>query len=739
MQKIAPLLSAYLMLLALMALATGTAAQVAARIHQGITATLPYDGTSNIPASCFVAGDNCRYQDVLISLPMSEPLGDTPPPEAQSSISFSCDQVGTNPVGIWLQDWQGQWAYSPSVVVQTDNDHVCSGGLNWQTPEFQTTLGFTAAIGSEGLLTLHARDFVAGYTVYEDITPSFSFSPDPADTLLTLSCEDLGTAVYSIYMHASDSLQATHCESFVLLQDEVGVCSEGAEAPGFSAFNLLQLQLPASGELTVKVSDFLPKSAPQGLAYAFSPDRSDTLLRLDCSDYELLDGDFQPLDIYAIAEDGTYSSLKSNLFLYDSFNRCPAVSGYQPLNDNACSALPLEVGDGSCPYRLSNVGAGAETGEVSPPAGDCGDPLSWCDGGSVDNSLWFTFKAPASGSVSIEATLLNTQLALWEAEDCNALTDGSAILIAAEDQGSGGSIEARIDTVNYLIPGQTYYLQMDGHAGASGSFDLWIKDEGLQQLLMAGSPGCTEAALAPVSQGKNAWQHLANESGHLIASIADGGNALGEISSSLQVHDGMIRTDASGNPYLNRNWQISTEQAAVRPVRLRLYFTLEEFQALQGAGAGIETPWHLSLTRVPGGSCGPFGGGGQGHKQLRYGNINEQDYFIDFEIPGFSAFYLNGNNTLTSTATETPPELQMSVFPNPSRDVAQLRLQLPRAMRLNIQLVSLTGQVVQQQSQEVPKGETVWPISTEALPSGLYLLRVKSENGNSWSRRLVVE
>ncbi len=712
----------FLFLMIFCAYTISPCAQTAVRVHSGITASMPYDGSSSIPANCFIAGDNCRYQEALISSAVAGPAGNTPPPDAQSIISFDCDQVGTNIVWIWVQDWLGQWTYSPSVVIQTDEEGVCPSGSFQQTAEFQTILGYSAALGSGGELTMHARDFVTGFTVHEDLSPTFSFSPDPADSLRTFTCEDEEVGVYQIYMHASDSFPPPESNSFLILYDNSGVCDNTEEAPGFHALHLLQLQLPPSGEMTLKASDFIPRSAPKSLTYAFSNDPADTLLRLGCVDFQQFDGNAQAIDIFAIAEDGTVSSLESNLFLYDDFGHCPTA--YQPANDNACNAIPLEVTNGDCPYRLSNVGASAEAGEVAPPAGACDMPFAWCDGASVDNSLWFTFEAPASGSVGVEATLLNTQIAIWEADDCSSLTNGSAILVAADDDAGGGSAEARLEAVNFLIPGQTYYLQVDGHTGDSGSFDLYIWDAGLLQELTEGSPACTAAATAPVSEGHNRWLHLLGDDGGLIASVADGGNTLGALDGSLQVNDGMIRRDLQGNPYLDRNWQISTAEEAAGPVRLRLYFTLEEFQALQGAGAGIETPTQLFLTRVPDGACGPFSQDGETIDQLEYGLIDETDYYIDFEIPGFSAFYLNGGTGLTDTEGFQHLLPAPRLFPNPSQGQAMLSVWLGSARELHTELYTLTGQHIYQQSFDLPAGQQTITVGEDGLEPGIYLLRV---------------
>lgn len=147
---------------------------------------------------------------------------------------------------------------------------------------------------------------------------------------------------------------------------------------------------------------------------------------------------------------------------------CPA-----PLaNDDACGATPVTLG--STPF--SNVNATAQANEPSPGAGtdvsSCNSQDGWCSFElDVNNSVWFTFQAPASGCVSIVGDGFDSQVALWDVTDCNDFT--TFVEVAANDDSgddvvptanifSGGIIEAAC-----LVPGRTYYIQVDGFNGAS--------------------------------------------------------------------------------------------------------------------------------------------------------------------------------------------------------------------------------------------------------------------------------
>ena len=151
-----------------------------------------------------------------------------------------------------------------------------------------------------------------------------------------------------------------------------------------------------------------------------------------------------------------------------------------PANDDVCNALAVDV---DVPFSADGTCATAEPGEVDPGIGSgpdsCVSQDGWCDEGpepSVDNSLWFTFIAPPSGVVNVETTSDDdAQLALWSVTDCsdfNSFTE-----IAANDDGPGDTFSPRIDDL-CLIPGETYYLQIDGFDGDDYMTSIIINDVG---------------------------------------------------------------------------------------------------------------------------------------------------------------------------------------------------------------------------------------------------------------------
>ena len=155
---------------------------------------------------------------------------------------------------------------------------------------------------------------------------------------------------------------------------------------------------------------------------------------------------------------------------------CPADTANTPLavnvifpGDNVCNAIPLTIGASTVQYSV--FGATTQTGEVVPPGTGCSTNNSWCNA-TLNNSLWFTFVAPASGYVSVQSPDFDTQLAIWKANSCSdLLSSATATLVAANDDDANYTTNAGVQYSSYLkaaclIPGATYYIQLDSYGAA---------------------------------------------------------------------------------------------------------------------------------------------------------------------------------------------------------------------------------------------------------------------------------
>lgn len=164
-----------------------------------------------------------------------------------------------------------------------------------------------------------------------------------------------------------------------------------------------------------------------------------------------------------------------------------------PGNDIPCNAVPLLANTN---YVYGNGGATVDAGEsaITPPLTSC--ITGWCDTG-IETSIWFTFVAPASGYVEIDAcnlgTNFDTQLAVYTATDCNDYS--TFTYVGANDDGTGCTAFASNLTLACLTPGNTYYLMVDGFDADTGLVELLITP------LIAPTPTVTALGIAPDCPG----------------------------------------------------------------------------------------------------------------------------------------------------------------------------------------------------------------------------------------------
>jgi gliding motility-associated-like protein len=152
-------------------------------------------------------------------------------------------------------------------------------------------------------------------------------------------------------------------------------------------------------------------------------------------------------------------------------------NGYRPPYNILCNAEPLGVvpNGGSINNNIdyTNLCSDTEAGEPTPSAF------------SIDKTVWFTFQAPSSGNVIIDAFSdpnnlgddIDLQLALYYSTT-NSCT--GPFLEVDSDHDIFNKDESL--SVDCLEPGRIYFLQVDGSNGLFGDEDGWftlrVRDDG---------------------------------------------------------------------------------------------------------------------------------------------------------------------------------------------------------------------------------------------------------------------
>lgn len=179
--------------------------------------------------------------------------------------------------------------------------------------------------------------------------------------------------------------------------------------------------------------------------------------------------DVEQLWVYMHASQGEYTGIDSILLNM-------ATVAYDDIED----ALELQIN--TQVSGISNQYASEQQNEPTPPLDGCSNQTEWCSEGGIQNSIWFKFTAPTSGSVTIHSYGFDNQLALYDATYSDTWSDimsgdESKYTILAANDDYNDDYSAVITAVNNLTPNKTYWIQMDGSAGgAEGTIDIIVKD-----------------------------------------------------------------------------------------------------------------------------------------------------------------------------------------------------------------------------------------------------------------------
>jgi hypothetical protein len=206
--------------------------------------------------------------------------------------------------------------------------------------------------------------------------------------------------------------------------------------------------------------------------------------------------DQRSFDFFDMYTTGNKATIKQNNISHidSTFNITGTIIGQQgtctdtsyfnikltlPTNDDIANATPLAMGENN---GFNNICASVENNEPVPPVNSCTSQTDWCDEywtgeNIVENSVWFTFIAPETGAVSIAATGMDGQIALYEAKSYNAILNGRYSILAANDDASDSDYTSFIETIN-VTPGEMYWLQFDGSGGGTeGKFNIILNEE----------------------------------------------------------------------------------------------------------------------------------------------------------------------------------------------------------------------------------------------------------------------
>ncbi|HOY06452.1 MAG TPA: T9SS type A sorting domain-containing protein [Saprospiraceae bacterium] len=292
---------------------------------------------------------------------------------------------------------------------------------------------------------------------------------------------------------------------------------------------------------------------------------------------------------------------KEYLILFDPETTAYVQHGFkikdcEPPNDEARNAVTLAL-DSPCVGNIySNKDATfniVDSLGIEPNPDtltDNEDPVSgrWLT--SADQTVWFKFKAPSSGSVIISTESLplganfDTQLALYETPDSANYTK-FRLIASDDDNGVGGLGYNSIFSYSGLTPGKNYYIQVDGYGSIiSGTFCLEVREGVIRFDEAECAPGYFAEHVDGLAPDGDRWYDVYSrpdelDLGDLLIAVKPGLQDLDTVFCRTSVAD-TIPVSLNVIPYLPAYYSISSSKPPTEPYTVRLFFHNAEFDSL---------------------------------------------------------------------------------------------------------------------------------------------------------------
>lgn len=146
------------------------------------------------------------------------------------------------------------------------------------------------------------------------------------------------------------------------------------------------------------------------------------------------------------------------------------------------------------------------------------------------------------------------------------------------------------------------------------------------------------------NSNNNLWVPITGPDGNIMAEIYANGNNLGTVTSSFYKNSGAIRIK-NGNHYLDRNMTITPQNQPSSTVKIRLYFSKAEYDALDvDPGSGVSSINSVKILK----NSDPCGSTISSATTLINPTFSEahgaNGYMLQGDINSFSSFYFSSSN-----------------------------------------------------------------------------------------------
>ncbi|MFI5133183.1 MAG: PQQ-dependent sugar dehydrogenase [Chitinophagales bacterium] len=219
--------------------------------------------------------------------------------------------------------------------------------------------------------------------------------------------------------------------------------------------------------------------------------------------------------------------------------------------------------------------------------------------------------------------------------------DGKDIFVSMEGSTSAGPAS---NTTDQTVPACTNCLikyTFLGYADASGKSSI----PDAIDVTTGTANSCTSGTTVTIDNtNNNLWVPITGPDGNILAEIYPNGNNLGTVTSSFYTNSGAIRVK-SGSHYLDRNITITPQNQPASTVKIRLYFSKAEFNALDADPlSGVSAINDVKIFKNTD-ACGSAMVSGTTMITPTFAEAHGTNgYILQGNISSFSTFYFSSSN-----------------------------------------------------------------------------------------------
>lgn len=241
------------------------------------------------------------------------------------------------------------------------------------------------------------------------------------------------------------------------------------------------------------------------------------------------------------------------------------------------------------------------------------------------------------------------------------------------------------------------------------------------------------------------WVPLTDNAYKLVTFVNANGNTLDNINGGFYLNDGVLRQDAKGVYYLDRNVTISPSTQPPTPVRVRILISNDELNKLiNQPGSGVSSIKDIRVTQNDDNCAPAFSGVYRAFITPSVAKDFDENYkMIEFEASSLSSFYLHGGNqplsataAYATTANELKTEInsKLIVYPNPAKSKFNISFSAVKTEQCHISITNMQGKQLKAFAQDSFEGLNQVSVDASTLPAGMYIIKLERQGNIQYAK-----